>query len=200
MVRKELWEITGGLFEDEDNARGCFRAFVPVAGPAGRDTFGHGGLFRGEVANVMSLTCRSVCRNGQPGGRIGIFVSVFAHAWEVRVQKRTSQRRNRRFLVRICTRAGAPCAETDTLASESALSCPKKRARGSSVCKNGHHGVGNSDIVSVSAHAPELRVQKRTSGSWAGRLAHVSGHSGMLLMAGAYAGGKPCYVSFVPKT
>lgn len=108
----------------------------------------------GHVAEETALPCPflhthggGVCRNGQIKGKISTSVSVSAHTRRLRVQKRTNQRQGRRPRVRFRTRTMATCAETDTLGSEPAPSCPKKHTHCGGVCTNGHLAEESASIL-----------------------------------------------------
>ena len=110
-----------------------------------------------------------VCKNGQLKGKISTSVSVFAHTWRLRVQKRTNKRQGRNPRVRKSTRTMATCAETDTLGSEPPPSCPFSHTHDGNVCRNGHFGVRTGAFVSEKAHALWRRVHKRTSSGGVGQ-------------------------------
>ena len=68
----------------------------------------------------------------------------------------------RRRRVRLCTRAGVPCAFPDTRPPESAFSCPTSHTRWRHVCTNGQERRHSAGHVSGFAHANRRRVHTRT--------------------------------------
>jgi hypothetical protein len=79
---------------------------------ANTDSFGR---FLPATRPVLHTSLRCVCKSGRLSTGNGRFLSVFAHAANRCVQKRTCGRGKRQVRVRFCTRHRPLCAKPDTL-------------------------------------------------------------------------------------
>ena len=104
----------------------------------------------------------TVCTSGQGRLVTANLASDFAHAIRQRVHERTGAAPFCQSRVRLCTRAGVPCAQTDARTPESASACPTLHTPLGSVCTNGQDRLDTANLVSDFAHAQASRVHKRT--------------------------------------
>ena len=80
---------------------------------------------------------RPVCTSGQERCDTANLVSDFARVRAPRVHKRTRNRPNRPPRVRLRTRPGAPCAQTDKSGTILPVTCPTSHTPICGVCTNG---------------------------------------------------------------